>query len=370
MDPSEVLCRIHDSFSDDGPQPQNIPWASFAPAAVEAEHGGAPGRQPYAPPGYDALQTMKRSLSGGAQAAREACNPFEGIGRSTYLNRDAVKLANLDAICGLTPRLFDPLNTSFPLPGAYTFADVAGGPGGFTQYLQRRYPTAKGVGITLRGPHDFNMEQLDSERFQAYYGPGPSGTGDLLECAAQFQEFVAKETRGVDLLLADGGDEDTAEPLASRLLTCEAYLGVSAVLKGGDFVCKVFDSVERHTAELLYLVATCFDKVALIKPVTSRPACSERYLVCKGRRPDETIDAPADILYEALYQEKQTSLLVPGSLPPAFLNWLAENNRAACEAQTRAVEHVKRYMAGDRDVLYELPQYALHKFSIIWNIPQ
>jgi cap1 methyltransferase len=35
---------------------------------------------------------------------------------------------------------------------------------------------------------------------------------------------------------------------------------------------------------LFYLLYRCFRRVALFKPVTSRPANSERYVICQGLR--------------------------------------------------------------------------------------
>lgn len=379
MDPSEALCRMHDPFSEEPePQPRNLPWASFAASDFEVAFVSTDGppAHAFAPPGYSQLQQIKHDFaeasSADFRAARDACNPFERIDNGPYMNRAAIKLANLDAIAGLTPKLFDPLNTSFSLDSSYTFADVAAGPGGFTQYLQRRYPSARGAGITLRSSIDFSHQLLDMERFTAFYGE--DDTGDLYRYTNEFQEFVAETLGGVDLLVADGGmdEDDQQEYLSSRLLTCQAYLGVSCVLEGGNFVCKVFDTVNRHTAELIYLVSTCFDKVVLAKPVSSRPANAERYLVCKGRRAQEIVDPAADILYDALDKYKGSSflesLLAENQLPPAFVEWLEHNNRIACESQTAACDHIARYLSGDKAVVEELPKYSIQKFSIIWNI--
>eukprot|EP00276_Gloeochaete_wittrockiana_P005361 CAMPEP_0184669880 /NCGR_PEP_ID=MMETSP0308-20130426/79513_1 /TAXON_ID=38269 /ORGANISM="Gloeochaete witrockiana, Strain SAG 46.84" /LENGTH=92 /DNA_ID=CAMNT_0027116359 /DNA_START=20 /DNA_END=295 /DNA_ORIENTATION=- len=52
--------------------------------------------------------------------------------------------------------------------------------------------------------------------------------------------------------------------------------------KGGDFVCKIFDIYRPFNVGLFYLLYRHFDRVAIFKPLTSRPANSERYVVCKG----------------------------------------------------------------------------------------
>lgn len=48
---------------------------------------------------------------------------------------------------------------------------------------------------------------------------------------------------------------------------------------GGHFICKVFEITLPGTVQVLALLACLFERVALVKPVTSRPASAERYVV-------------------------------------------------------------------------------------------
>lgn len=57
---------------------------------------------------------------------------------------------------------------------------------------------------------------------------------------------------------------------------------MSIVTQGGSFVCKLFDMNNIFTISVYYLCHKLFQKVTITKPVTSRPASSERYLVCQG----------------------------------------------------------------------------------------
>ena len=47
---------------------------------------------------------------------------------------------------------------------------------------------------------------------------------------------------------------------------------------GGNFVCKTFDLYTTFNVGLIYLLYRCFEKICIFKPVTSRPANSERYI--------------------------------------------------------------------------------------------
>ena len=50
---------------------------------------------------------------------------------------------------------------------------------------------------------------------------------------------------------------------------------------GGNFVVKVFDCFTSGTIDIIYLLNMLYDKVHIIKPYTSRYANSEKYIVCK-----------------------------------------------------------------------------------------
>ena len=48
------------------------------------------------------------------------------------------------------------------------------------------------------------------------------------------------------------------------------------VFAGGHFVCKLFDVFTVYSVGLMYLMWHAFEQVSIFKPVTSRPANSER----------------------------------------------------------------------------------------------
>ena len=85
-------------------------------------------------------------------AARARSNPYEAlVDGSPFLNRSALKMANLNHLVGgalLTRALSGP-------EAPFRFADLCGGPGGFSQYVlavhEARGRPARGWGITLEG---------------------------------------------------------------------------------------------------------------------------------------------------------------------------------------------------------------------------
>ncbi|MPC39189.1 Cap-specific mRNA (nucleoside-2'-O-)-methyltransferase 1 [Portunus trituberculatus] len=52
----------------------------------------------------------------------------------------------------------------------------------------------------------------------------------------------------------------------------------------GHFVCKLFDVFTPFSVGLIYLMYRSFKYVSIHKPNTSRPANSERYIICKWKK--------------------------------------------------------------------------------------
>lgn len=223
--------------------------------------------------------------------ARSKSNPFERVGNAIFMNRAATKLAALDATFGLAVT-----NNG---QQEFTFADICGGPGGFSEYLLWRVhswgESAHGFGITLKGSEEMNWHtekfRPDIPRHSLTQIDGADGTGDLykLDNIKQFETTVLKETRdkGVDLAVADGGfdfsgNEAQQELSAQRLLLCEIVTILTCLKQGGHFVCKFFDILSESTAGLVWLLYQLFDEVCITKPLSSRPANAERYIICKG----------------------------------------------------------------------------------------
>ena len=246
--------------------------------------------------------------------ARNRANPFEGVRKEFFINRAAAKMAAMDAACGWIFSYADaedparegtatsnspdaPFGTApRPAPSLLHFGDVAAGPGGFSEYLLwRRGGSACGVGFTLRGDHDFTLQRFHykalPELFHPYYGP--KDDGDLYQSSnlRALQALVGRQTAGVGLhvVMGDGGfdvsgAENIQEVLNKQLLLMQFASALGCLAEGGHFVCKAFDLFTPFSAGLLYVMYRCFDAVCVYKPAASRPANSERYIICRGLR--------------------------------------------------------------------------------------
>ena len=239
--------------------------------------------------------------------SRSRSNPFETIRGAFFLNRAAMKMANLDAVCDFM--FSEPVTEtgqSLVAPGEpFYFADVCSGPGGFSEYmLWRKKWRAKGFGFTIKNAgHDFKLEDFYAgppESFEPHYGVGGvEGDGNVFNSdnVKEFIRFVMENTgnndgpRGVHIMMADGGfgvegQENIQEILSKQLYLCQFLVALGILRPGGHFVCKLFDLFTPFSVGLVYLMYRSFHSIAIHKPNTSRPANSERYVICKWKRAD------------------------------------------------------------------------------------
>jgi 23S rRNA U2552 (ribose-2'-O)-methylase RlmE/FtsJ len=114
---------------------------------------------------------------------------------------------------------------------------------------------------------------------------GRSGTGDLydIEVINDFVEAVGKHS--CIFITADGGfdfskDFNAQEHMSTRLIVSEIYAALNLQAPGGSLVLKVFDIHQKVTIQLLYVLSTAFRNIHFVKPLSSRPANSEKYVVC------------------------------------------------------------------------------------------
>ena len=174
----------------------------------------------------------------------------------------------------------------------------AEGPGGFLEAIQTRTGhTTRMLAMTLRSTEHTIPGWRKSQSFLTRHPAvhityGADGTGNLYSLANQdaFASQAAEHLgRSADLYTADGGFDFSAdfngqENTVQRLLVAEALAGITTLRPGGTMVIKMFDTKNRASLELLWLLATCFERTGFINPHTSRPANSERYWVGCGFR--------------------------------------------------------------------------------------
>ncbi|KAK9507779.1 hypothetical protein O3M35_007558 [Rhynocoris fuscipes] len=321
---------------------------------------------------------------------RARSNPFETLRSGMFLNRAALKMANMDAA-------FDFMFTNPKSENGEPmvrqnqllyFADVCAGPGGFSEYvLWRKKWYAKGFGFTLKGDCDFRLCDFfagSPETFEAFYGVKDDGNVFDPDNIRSFTDDVLKGTegKGVHFMMADGGfsvegQENYQEILSKQLYLCQFLVAMCIVRNEGHFVCKLFDIFTPFSAGLVYLMYRAFKEICIFKPNTSRPANSERYIICKHKRPDSS--PIRDYMFqmcERLWElgsmsKKDITHCVPLSVlteDDDFFNYLVDSNNRLGERQ---VVNLMKIAAFCRDPnLVEDRQATMRKECLaLWNIP-
>lgn len=90
-------------------------------------------------------------------------------------------------------------------------------------------------------------------------------------------------------MTGDGGIEcigdkefDYQEVFNVKLFLGEIITALKVQEMDGRFILKIYDCSFELTKQLLALLCVFYKKVTIIKPVTSRPGNSEKYMLCEG----------------------------------------------------------------------------------------
>jgi len=232
--------------------------------------------------------------------ARRLCDPMEVLGEGRagglnklFVNRSAVKLANLNASVGF-------VLTQVADADSFHFVDLCAAPGGFSEYIfhhcgQRMSATSmiRGFGMSLVGSNEhgkglaWKVDNYDAPQMQYRICAGKDGTGDIYNWDNTLALVRDINKTPIHAVLCDGGvdaqrDHEDQEALVQKLVVCQAATALSVLAPGGSIVLKLFgcqtDAVRAMMKDLVHR----FEDLLFIKPISSRPASAERYLVLVG----------------------------------------------------------------------------------------
>ena len=225
--------------------------------------------------------------------AKKITNPYEYI----FLSLQRRMPWSIAAIQPLSRSYFKMIEIWDMLDlSANSSAHSAEGPGGFLEAIQVRAGTKiPMVAMTLRSTERTVPGWRKSQAFLHNYPMvhityGGDNTGNLYSLLNQDVFTAASEQQGLaQLYTADGGFDFSAdfngqENTVQRLLIAEALAGLTSLQPKGTMILKLFDMKSRATLEFIWALSSCFERTALMKPHTSRPANSERYWIGSGYR--------------------------------------------------------------------------------------
>lgn len=246
---------------------------------------------------------------------RDIGNAYTDIGKSFFMNRAAMKLVEIDIFYSFFKAKWT--NLRMRSTKKITHLDLAGGPGGFVQYVQWRFLNGVSTGVSLRdnGGFTWKTDLLDTNRFNVDYG---SGDGDLIK---DFELLGAKyEANQFDFVTCDGEvshstDENEDQDhvmgriVRNRLLLAEIYVALCALKLGGNFCMKVFSPEADYIKGMMAILSIHFQKIYLFKPRSSRPESSEHFIVCIDKKVSKISDGTKALLKRAISDENNKEMV-------------------------------------------------------------
>lgn len=320
---------------------------------------------------------------------KKICNPFEEISKSIFVDRNAVKLANIDSL--LDNMFTNPVDIDdkslIKSNEIFSFATLGGGSGGFIDYmLWRRGWNAKAYAFTVNEIQRLHRFTSKAHRFQTIYGVDKKAelthTDNITSFRNDAKHFLPA---GVHILLNDtaipvGRETLIKEIISKKLNLVSCALALHWLKDNGHFIIKIFDHLTPFTVGLIYIMYKCFHKIAIVKPNSTRPANSEHYLICKWKKSntndigdhlleinetmaqlDNDVDVIELVSMDVLKEDKE------------FMQYITKINNALLRQHIQAKEKIleiyrKRYppnIPNDYSLAMKLREKCLH----LWNIP-
>jgi 23S rRNA U2552 (ribose-2'-O)-methylase RlmE/FtsJ len=225
---------------------------------------------------------------------------------------------------------------------------LAEGPGGFIECINNyRNNKDKIVGITLKStnreiPGWKKSKMFLKENPNICITYGKDNTGDLYNLDnIKYLKYVVGGD-GSSFITADGGfdfstDFNNQEKMSYRIIYCEIVSALYIQKIGGNFVCKIFDIHNLFTVKLLWLLSMYYETVIICKPFTSRPANSEKYIICKNFQgiPSEMINK---LFYFVERWETKQNKLDFLNVPKSFLDTIYNYNEVITVQQRENIK--------------------------------
>ena len=258
-------------------------------------------------------------------------------------------------------RLLDKL-TPNPSNSIYTF-HLAEGPGGFIEALihLRNNKNDKYIGMTiLNDDKDPNIpgwkksQQFLKDHENVFIENGKDGTGNILSIE-NFDYCYQRYGNSMHILTGDGGfdfslDFNKQEQNISKLLFSQIAYAMIMQKHRGCFVLKIFDCFMAHSADLLALLSSVYEKVYITKPQTSRYANSEKYIVCKYfiyKSSSNLYPVLRKILLEIISNEEHVNRYLNRPLTSMFLGKIEEANAIFGQQQIENINYTLNLILED-----------------------
>jgi 23S rRNA U2552 (ribose-2'-O)-methylase RlmE/FtsJ len=234
---------------------------------------------------------------------------------------------------------------------------LAEGPGGFIEALKymRNNENDKYYGMTLmEGNRD--VPKWDKSAIFLNKNPniiiekGFDKTGNLY--SIENLEYIYKNYKhSIDFITGDGGfdfsiDFNKQEENSLNLIISEVFYAMILQKKGGSFILKMFDTFSSLSIEILYLLCYLYENVYITKPLPSRPANSERYIVCNNFKMVHNLNSLIENIFNKFYLIKTNNVVSIMNTPISncFIEKIKEVNAIFGQSQIENIMNIINYI--------------------------
>jgi 23S rRNA U2552 (ribose-2'-O)-methylase RlmE/FtsJ len=171
--------------------------------------------------------------------------------------------------------------------------------------------------------------------------------------------FGGQMIEKADLVTGDGGfewiNENVQEQEAYKLIIAQIVAASKIQKKGGNFVCKFFETFTKTSIKIVSILSQLYSKVYFVKPLMSRSSNSEKYAVCTGFKYDDkhkdfkNISKKLDDILKSLHdnknkQDKLVDIFPDYVVPKHFVNSIIELNRLISNQQLKGINEIVRFV--------------------------
>jgi 23S rRNA U2552 (ribose-2'-O)-methylase RlmE/FtsJ len=248
---------------------------------------------------------------------------------------------------------------------SFTSCHLAEGPGGFIEcickyisnYITTNFTNIKIYGSTLISK-DTNIPRWKIKKnIQNKYNINLNylleENGDLYDIN-QVQILINKIGKySCNFLTADGGFDfsqnyNNQEKNFITLFISEIYIILNLLKDYGNAIIKIYDIFSKDSIKVLYIFSLFFEKIYIIKPFTSRPANSEKYILGYKFKKNEYYDFYINIFKNIIITKNldflnNNSIIVQYDFIHKILdynNWYTERQISYID---KTIEYINKY---------------------------
>ena len=186
-------------------------------------------------------------------------------------------------------------------------AHIAEGPGGFIEciykyicsyYKDNIFNKIKIYGLTLLSDDinipNWKIKKNNIKSFNIELNRRYQGNGDLYDIE-NINTFINNiGYKSCNFITGDGGFDfsynyNEQEENFIFFFISEIYLILNLLKKEGNCIIKIYDIYSKNSIKLIYILTLFFNDIYILKPFTSRPANSEKYILCNNYNDDDKL---------------------------------------------------------------------------------